>query len=267
MSRSGYVVLNWIALIVTLTVNALANMLPINGHNSAQVSAMYPNFFVPAGFTFGIWNFIYLLLTLHVIYSNYMLTHLKRSTNDVGQLVFRINRLFWITCLLNTAWILAWHFLFIWLSVMIMIALFITLLLIFNEITYAEKQIDLGYMEHISLETPFIIYFSWIAVALIANITALLVSQGWHPAAEIAWTCVMIAVAGIIGVLLSLFWHRPAYTAVIIWAVFGIYSKQAGLSSLIATTAISAGIACLLAAAIGFWHKRKLLFRPSVQTD
>jgi benzodiazapine receptor len=267
MSRSAYVVLNWIALIVMLAVNALANVLPINGYNSAQVSAMYPNLFVPAGFTFGIWGFIYFLLTLHVIYSNYMLTHLKRSANDVGCLVFRINRLFWITCFLNTAWIIAWHFLLIWLSVLIMIGLFITLLLIFKEITIAEREIDLGYMEHISLETPFIIYFSWIAVALIANVTALLVSQGWHPATETVWSCLMIGVAGIIGVSLSLFWHRPAYTAVIIWAIFGIYTKNADISPLIATTAITTSTACLLAAAIGFWHKRNLLFRPSVQTD
>ena len=267
MSRTSLIIINWIALVITLTVNALANFLPINGHNPAELSAMYPNLFVPAGFTFGIWGFIYLLITLHVLYSMYILSNAKRSANEIGLLVKRVKPLFCITCISKVAWIFAWHFLLIWLSVLIMITLFVTLLLIFRQITCADKEIKLGYMEHISLETPFIIYFSWIAVALIANITALLVSKGWHPANGITWSCVMISVAAIIGVLLSLFWHRPAYTAVIIWAVFGIYSKHGESSSMIANTAVTACVFCLMAAGIGFWNKRKLLFRPSVQAD
>lgn len=267
MSRKVYMILNWTALVTMLVINVLSNVLPINGYSAEQIADLYPNLFVPAGFTFGIWIFIYLLLSLHVIYSTYMLTHLKRSANQVGLLVFRINRLFWITCILNVAWLLAWHFLLVGLSLAIMVALFITLLLIFRQITLAEKLVDLGYLEHVSLETPFIIYFSWIAVALVANVTALLVSVGWHPASEVMWTCIMIGVVGIIGVVLSLFWRRPAYTAVIVWAVFGIYSKQGNVSAPIAVTALCAGFICLLAAGVGFWYKRKLLFRSSVQAE
>ena len=45
-----------------LTVNTLANTLPINGLNTGEVSRFYPNLFVPAGFTFSIWSVIYLLM-------------------------------------------------------------------------------------------------------------------------------------------------------------------------------------------------------------
>jgi hypothetical protein len=259
------IAVNWIMLALTLTVNGLANALPINGYDTGQISDMYPNLFVPAGFTFGIWGFIYLLLTLHATYSTYILSHKNRSENEIGFLVKKINPLFWLTCILNTGWILAWHNLLIWLSVAIMIALFLTLLQIFRIITIADKEIALGYMEHISLETPFIIYFSWIAVALIANVTALLVSQGFTPPNQSTWACVMIIVAAMIGVIFSLLFRRPDYTAVIIWALIGIYSKQAAGSAIIGTTAISGIGACFAAAAIGFWFKRKLLFRSSVQ--
>jgi translocator protein len=265
MSRVVTIAVNWIMLTLTLTVNGLANALPINGYDTGQISDMYPNLFVPAGFTFGIWGFIYLLLALHATYSTYILSHKNRSDNAIGSLVKRINPLFWLTCIFNTGWILAWHHLFIGLSVAIMIALFLTLLQIFRIITIADREIALGYMEHISLETPFIIYFSWIAVALIANITALLVSQGFTPANQNTWCCIMIIVAAMIGVVFSLYFRRPAYTAVIIWALIGIYSKQAVRSELIATTTISSIVACFTAAVIGFWFKRKLLFRPSVQ--
>lgn len=266
MLKSVTITLNWVFLIAVLAVNFLANALPINGYNTAQVSAMYPNLFVPAGFTFGIWGFIYLLLLLHVIYSTYILTHEKRCINSIGKLVHQLNPLFWLTCILNISWIFAWHFLYVGLSVLIMTGLFATLLKIFGIITIADRDIQLGYMEHISLETPFIIYFSWIAVALIANITAFLVSIGWI-GNQIVWACIMIVVAGLIGIALSLFWHRPAYTAVIIWGIIGIYSKQKSGSFSIAATAIATSLACFLAAGFGFWMKRKLLFRSSVQTD
>ena len=52
---------NIVALIVVLTVNALANILPINGMNTGQISDMYPSLFTPAGFTFSIWSVLYLL--------------------------------------------------------------------------------------------------------------------------------------------------------------------------------------------------------------
>lgn len=267
MSKSNSIALNWVFLIAMIAVNVMVNTLPVNGLNTAQISALYPNLFVPAGFTFGIWIFIYLLLLLHCIYSTYILVHNRRCINCIGDLTSNINPLFRLTCILNISWLFAWHYLFIGLSVLIMLALFLVLLKIFGIITIADRNIQLGYMEHISLETPFIIYFSWIAVALIANITAWLVSTGWAPAGQVVWACLMIIVAAAIGMSLSVFWHRPAYTAVIIWAFIGIYSKQSAVSSSVGLTAVIAIIFCLLAAGFGFWMKRKLLFRPSVQVD
>ena len=84
-----------------LTVNTLANTLPINGYNTGQVSAFYPNLFVPDGFTFSIWSVIYLLLIGFVVISTKWLWYKE----DVvpGQLAAKIAPLFIITCLLNAA--------------------------------------------------------------------------------------------------------------------------------------------------------------------
>ena len=46
----------WVLFLGVIAVNALANILPINGYNTGQISAFYPNAFVPAGFTFSIWR-------------------------------------------------------------------------------------------------------------------------------------------------------------------------------------------------------------------
>ena len=58
-----------------ITMNALANGLPLNGYTTGAISALYPNLFVPAGFTFSIWGVIYLLLLGYVVYSTSILWH------------------------------------------------------------------------------------------------------------------------------------------------------------------------------------------------
>ena len=54
------------AYVVMVVVNALANIVPIGGNTSGEVSDAYANLFAPAGFTFAIWSVIYVLLALHV---------------------------------------------------------------------------------------------------------------------------------------------------------------------------------------------------------
>ena len=51
-----------------VAVNALANALPLNGVNTGQVSALYPNLFTPASYTFGIWGLIYLMLAVYTVF-------------------------------------------------------------------------------------------------------------------------------------------------------------------------------------------------------
>lgn len=43
-----------ISFLIMITVNALANILPINGTTTGDVSDAYPNLFAPAGITFSI---------------------------------------------------------------------------------------------------------------------------------------------------------------------------------------------------------------------
>ena len=68
MSQRILQALNVLGFALVLTLNTLANALPINGMNTGEVSALYPNLFVPAGFTFSIWGIIYLLLLGFVIF-------------------------------------------------------------------------------------------------------------------------------------------------------------------------------------------------------
>lgn len=67
MNKAFWPILNTLGFALVITVNALANILPINGMNTGQISSLYPSLFTPAGITFSIWSVIYLLLLGFVI--------------------------------------------------------------------------------------------------------------------------------------------------------------------------------------------------------
>ena len=55
-------------LAATLIINGLANILPLNGLRSGDVTAQYPVLFVPAPYVFAIWGVIYAGLIAFAIF-------------------------------------------------------------------------------------------------------------------------------------------------------------------------------------------------------
>jgi hypothetical protein len=55
-----------VTFLLMVTVNALANRLPINGENTGQISNYYPNLFAPAGFTFAIPEVVWTVIMIAV---------------------------------------------------------------------------------------------------------------------------------------------------------------------------------------------------------
>ncbi|MCA6514764.1 MAG: hypothetical protein IM577_04115, partial [Chitinophagaceae bacterium] len=106
----------WLAWFAMIAVNAMANILPINGYNTGEISAFYPNKFVPAGFTFSIWGIIYLLLLAYNITITIFLTKSSLASHPAQEYIQRVNRFYWWSCVFNILWILCWHFLQIELS-------------------------------------------------------------------------------------------------------------------------------------------------------
>jgi hypothetical protein len=220
--------INIAGLVVVLTVNALANIIPINGMNTGEVSSLYPSLFTPAGITFSIWSLIYLLLIGFVII----------QWRVIHQPYFiEISLWFILSCAANASWIIAWHYLYTAASVFIMVILLIALLNIFL-LLHPLKFDMLG---NIFIRLPFTIYFSWIGVATIANISALLVSLKWNgePLNETIWTITMMVIAAGLSAYISLKYNSPAYMLVTIWALTGIFLRWRGTeNSLISITAL-----------------------------
>ncbi|MGO1820195.1 MAG: tryptophan-rich sensory protein, partial [Senegalia sp. (in: firmicutes)] len=173
------VIITYIAMIVT---NALANILPINGLTTGEVSDSFENLFAPAGLTFSIWGLIYLLLGLYSLYQ----AGLFRDNNRRAKLLNSIGIIFSISSIANAAWIFSWHYKVLSLSILLMLVILISLITIVKKIN-KEK---LFMKEKLFISLPFSIYFGWITVATIANITAFLVDIGWNQfgLSEVFWT-------------------------------------------------------------------------------
>ena len=122
--------------IVVIVVNGLANGLPLGGQTTGEISAKYPSLFTPAGFTFSIWGLIYLGLVAFVIYQA------LPSQRD-NESIARISQLFAMTCVANASWIFFWHYDLLWLSLVMMAAMFVALIGIYRHLA-ADDGVSLA---------------------------------------------------------------------------------------------------------------------------
>ena len=77
-----FTIFNIIGVILAITFNFLAVSLPINNKTTGELSDAYPNYFVPAGFTFSIWGVIYLLMMGFALYQAWQYQKKSSETLD-----------------------------------------------------------------------------------------------------------------------------------------------------------------------------------------
>ncbi len=206
------------AFVFMLVMNVLATTLPLNGQATDEISDRYDTLFAPIGFTFAIWGVIYLLLGVYTVVQ-------LVADNSV---IRTITPWFTASSLLNGAWIVAWHYEVLWVAAVIIGGLLWTLIMI-NKVTTANRT-TLG--STVAIRIPFAVYFGWVTVATVANISALLVQwglgDGFWLSAE-TWTIVVLVVAVVIGSVTALVNSSPSYALVLVWAFWGILSRHISL--------------------------------------
>lgn len=217
-----------------LAVNALANALPLNGMNTGELSDAIPNLFVPMGLTFSIWGLIYLGLAVYAI----AILAGSFGKSDKAPAFDSTDALLVIgNFLANIAWIFAWHWQLLPLSLAVMLVILGTLIALAERI-HARRapggalspEGGRSRAERLALSTPVHIYLGWISVATIANVTAFLVTLGWNGwgLPEPLWTVIAI-IAGL-AVALGFVFLRGGVAAplVVVWAYAGIAIKRLG---------------------------------------
>ncbi|NIK76061.1 hypothetical protein FHS15_001168 [Paenibacillus castaneae] len=240
--KNSYRWWNIIGLTAMLAVNGLAEWLPINGKTTGELSAKYPVLITPAPYAFSIWSIIYLLLIGFVAYQ-------LRPRTAQSSIVQSIGPWFLISCLLNMAWILVWHYERLNSSVFVMFALLLSLIIIYTKIRTAKVRAVTG--ERLLVWLPFSIYLGWISTATIVNVSVALYAANWDGfgLSDIAWTIIMLIAAGCLALFVGFKHYDPAYTIVLIWSFIAIAKREEQQSDIILAALIGA---CVLAVAAVF---------------
>jgi len=251
---------NIIMVIITIIINGLANILPIGGKYTGELSDNIPNLFVPAGLTFSIWGVIYILI---ILFSIYLAKDILKKDKTSKPFIEKTSYFFILANLANIIWIFLWHYEQIVWSLLVMLILFFSLLMLYIRLNIGLEKISLK--EKLFVHVPISVYIGWITVATIANVTAVLVTIGWDGfgIAEQIWTILVIIVATIITILMLVSRKDYAYSAVIIWALIGTYIKRSsddlvyGTQTQIANTSLISIIILIIITLLLFFKFQK----------
>lgn len=197
----------------------LAVLLPIGGKTTGELSDLYPNLFVPVGFTFAIWSVIFLLLILFVVYF--------WINKDSDTYLKSIGLLFIVNALSNGLWLVFWHYEYVFICIFLMLVLLGSLIAM-------HRKLEISYFKKDSLpwlvSVPISVYLGWISVATIANVTVLFVSSGITNLGLGAdtWAAIVLMVAVALALRMLYKYKDVFFALVVCWASFGIYSKRVG---------------------------------------
>jgi len=214
--RGIFVALVIVAYVGMVAVNGLANAIPIGGRTTGAISDEYLSLFTPAGFTFSIWGLIYSGLFVYSVVQ--ALPRLRTNAT-----LARMDVPFVLNAILNAAWIISWHYAQLGLSMLIMLGLLGTLI-----VMHREAQSEVGALWRFAVLYPVSVYFAWICMATIANLSILQSAWGLNDALlpEEIWTIIKLFAALSVCAFVYLRFRNVAFVIVVAWAAFGIQANQ-----------------------------------------
>ena len=118
--------------LVTISVNGLANALPLNGIETGDISDKYATLFTPAGYVFAIWGVIYLGLLAYMVYQALPSQRTNARLRAVGWWYVLGN-------LANTIWIFAWHWEQFLPSLALIVVLLVSLIMVYLRLAHARQ--------------------------------------------------------------------------------------------------------------------------------
>jgi hypothetical protein len=160
------------------------------------------------------------------MFAIYQLIIALRKIEQQESFIDRIGLLFIAASAANIGWIFAWHYQLVAVSLLVMLALFACLLMLYLRLDIRQRGIS--QRNKVFVAIPFSVYLGWITVATIANVTAVLVHLGWNGFGipEEVWTIIVLIVGTVI-TLSVVFTRQDIYYALVIeWAYFGILMKR-----------------------------------------
>jgi len=229
-------------LIVTLLLiywNYLSNTGFIDGKTIGSVSGKYDSLFTPAGYAFSIWGIIFLGLIVFGVFAVYLAFTKPDKYHHVEKaipLMIGVN-------LLNGAWVYYWLTEDILMSVIIMFLMFSWFLRIIIQLKM--ELWDAPCKVIALIWWPIDLYFGWIMVAFVANVSSYLNYTGFSMGLqERTWVIIMIGVVTLINFLLVQKRNLREVGLVAVWALVAIAVRH--WNSEIAIAYPAAGAAAFL---------------------
>ena len=234
------VCLNTFSFIIVLYINYIAQTHTLTNITMAEVSHRYNSLFVPADYAFLIWPVIYLMCAGFIIYQWIIVK------NDIHNYIQRTSIWFTAANLLNALWCYCWVHEWLGISVIIMLALLISLIML---IVRLRLELDDEPVRIIFFVWwPITFYIGWIIAATVACIASYLVYINWDGfkiSADV-WTIIMIVVAFVVYLFLNKKRNMREAASVGIWAFIAIAVRQWNDHNSIAVTAIGVSAVLLI---------------------
>ena len=220
--KKTYTIVNFLSVVLVLVINGLSQSQRWNNTTIGEISNQYDNLFTPAGYAFAIWGLIFLML---IGYSLFQIQRVFFSTKE-SPFIEQTAWWFAIANVLNAAWVIAFTYDYIGLSVLIMLGILVSLLKIVWKTNMQRWDSPIGVIAFVWW--PICIYSGWIAVASIANVAAFFASIEFTGSelTQVIWTMVMITIAVLINVLMVWLRNMREFAAVAIWALIAIFIRH-----------------------------------------
>ena len=241
---------NVLGFVAVLIVNYLAVSIPIGGMTTGQLADLYPNLFTPAAITFSIWGVIYLFLGAFVIWQ--LVDFYKAKTNNITK---KIWIWFLLSCATNIWRMFARQYRQVFISVVIIIFFLLFLGVIAHRVELGKKLGSLW--DKWFVQVPFSLYLGRLSVAVIANISALLVFARWWAfgISPIVRTIIVILIATLLTLRNLYKKSNIIFAFVVIRALLGIIIKRLAVDAFYTHNIIWTLAICIAVISAGIWRR------------
>ncbi len=229
--------------VAMIAFNTAANLIPLNGHTTSEISNSYTVLFSPAKYVFIIRGIIYIILAywIYLLWKN-------RGTRyhiTISQTAF-----FVVSAVFNMLWIYLWHYEYFTFSIVLIILMLLSLVgLYFSYPTWNTSWCG---------RSPISIYLAWVSIVTFMNIAFLFTHNHWSVLnlSDPLWAVIMLTFGTAAALHLRFHYDDILFPIVYIWAFIGIAFKN-GFEELLVTTA-ALFLSGVLVVGIIFIKKQKL---------
>jgi tryptophan-rich sensory protein len=239
-----------LVVVVTITLivmNSLSNLRMFGAQTNGDVSNKYNTLITPAGYAFSIWGLIFLGLLGFAVYQALPSQEHNPRFRTAGPWYI-------INALANAAWSPIFNQEWIGGALAVILIMFVSLFMVMESLRINPRT-DMAMMRPVkAAETwlarvPFSIYFGWLTVATILNITLWFRANNFDLSgvSEPVWAIGVLILGLIVGAVLYNRYRSAAFILIFTWAYAAIAVKQAATPTVQLFAGAGAIIAVLLA--------------------